>query len=654
MIIYINGEGTAEKLYPQHIYQGSNISGIYVCAPYPAGTAVSAAFRLPDGTVTPYYAMTLSGQEAEAGVAMWQFTLPRAITQKAGRAALSFMAQFGSGSGGAYPQQTSVKIEFDIEPSVSPGLPDEPTPDAWAVITAKIAEIEKSVSDIQSTISGIEQTAGEAKDTAENAKETAENAVKTANEAENTANGLDAQIKSAVETANDARQTAGEAATTASKAEATANGLDAQIKSAIQTAGEAVTTANKAEATANGLDAQIKTANNTAEFASMEANEAKQDAQRAIDIAQGAADRTGTPVYIDNQLQTRIEFSSAPQEQIDNRVRYDAPQTLTNVQKATVRNNIGYNTGLTTLNPVKDTWYTIAHLRNNHIPCIVQLTGSWTYSSVSEATFICSFVTKTSNRITQISGSSDYTLNKIRLRGESAGNTGYYIDVLFRASIIGSSEEVRAYIIPFPGNDSSEIQAVPFTEFNSTEAWETLELEVKDNFNTTGNIYARGQAVPAALTLYPVGSIYMSAADTSPASFIGGTWERWGAGRVPVGLSGSESEFDTAEKTGGEKAHALTLDEIPAHDHSGAARSGSGGYTLAKPGDIATSGVPLGSQTYSVEYEMTSLAGSGNGAPSSSLARFVEAEYGVPSNGGGGSHTNLQPYIVCYMWKRIA
>ena len=24
------------------------------------------------------------------------------------------------------------------------------------------------------------------------------------------------------------------------------------------------------------------------------------------------------------------------------------------------------------------------------------------------------------------------------------------------------------------------------------------------------------------------------------------------------------------------------------------------------------------------------------------------------NTGGGGSHTNLQPYIVCYMWKRTA
>jgi hypothetical protein len=38
-------------------------------------------------------------------------------------------------------------------------------------------------------------------------------------------------------------------------------------------------------------------------------------------------------------------------------------------------------------------------------------------------------------------------------------------------------------------------------------------------------------------------------------------------GRVPVGLDGSQTEFDALGEAGGEKAHVLTIGEMPAHTH---------------------------------------------------------------------------------------
>ena len=54
---------------------------------------------------------------------------------------------------------------------------------------------------------------------------------------------------------------------------------------------------------------------------------------------------------------------------------------------------------------------------------------------------------------------------------------------------------------------------------------------------------------------YPVGSIYMNATvATNPATLLGfGTWAAFGAGKVPVGLNASDSDFDTVEETGGSK-----------------------------------------------------------------------------------------------------
>jgi len=96
-----------------------------------------------------------------------------------------------------------------------------------------------------------------------------------------------------------------------------------------------------------------------------------------------------------------------------------------------------------------------------------------------------------------------------------------------------------------------------------------------------------------------------------------GTWVAFGAGKVIVGLDSSDTDFDTAEETGGAKTHTLTTSEIPSHTHS-----------------LSTSDNPGG--TGAIE-----VAG---GAPTSTQT--------TQATGGGGAHNNLQPYIVAYMWKR--
>ena len=58
--------------------------------------------------------------------------------------------------------------------------------------------------------------------------------------------------------------------------------------------------------------------------------------------------------------------------------------------------------------------------------------------------------------------------------------------------------------------------------------------------------------------MFPIGALYMTATDTNPGTFLGGTWERWGSGRVPVGYDANDSDFDAAGKTGGSKSEAYT------------------------------------------------------------------------------------------------
>lgn len=58
--------------------------------------------------------------------------------------------------------------------------------------------------------------------------------------------------------------------------------------------------------------------------------------------------------------------------------------------------------------------------------------------------------------------------------------------------------------------------------------------------------------------VYPVGSIYQSMNATSPASSIGGTWTQ-----LKTFLYGA----NTANQTGGEATHTLTVNEMPSHAH---------------------------------------------------------------------------------------
>ena len=138
------------------------------------------------------------------------------------------------------------------------------------------------------------------------------------------------------------------------------------------------------------------------------------------------------------------------------------------------------------------------------------------------------------------------------------------------------------------------------------------------NVNTTGGeLQIDGTNVLEKV--YPVGSIYINAtSSTNPATLLGfGTWVAFGAGKVIVGLDSGDTDFDTAEETGGAKTHTLSISEIPSHTHS-----------------LSTSDNPGG--TGAIE-----VAG---GAPTSTQT--------TQATGGGGAHNNLQPYIVAYMWKR--
>lgn len=127
------------------------------------------------------------------------------------------------------------------------------------------------------------------------------------------------------------------------------------------------------------------------------------------------------------------------------------------------------------------------------------------------------------------------------------------------------------------------------------------------------------------LLMHRVGDIIFSTSDENPSTIYGGTWVAWGKGQVPVGVDTSDSDFNTVEKTGGEKEHTLTVDEMPSHTHA----------QYVTSDNVSGGGIR-------VDYTK-------DGA---SLPYLQGINTG--SSGGNQPHNNIQPYITCYMWKRTA
>jgi hypothetical protein len=173
--------------------------------------------------------------------------------------------------------------------------------------------------------------------------------------------------------------------------------------------------------------------------------------------------------------------------------------------------------------------------------------------------------------------------------------------------------------------------------FTGTPALPTGTTAVTQSAGNNTTALATTAFVTAGLqALYPVGSIYINAGvTTNPATLLGfGTWTAFGAGRVMVGLNGSDALFDALEETGGSKDAVVV-----SHTHS-----------ITDPGHLH--GVPT---VYGVDLNSgpdvinTSTTASLNTASSTAVTGIS-----VNSTGSSATNANLQPYITVAMWKRTA
>lgn len=125
--------------------------------------------------------------------------------------------------------------------------------------------------------------------------------------------------------------------------------------------------------------------------------------------------------------------------------------------------------------------------------------------------------------------------------------------------------------------------------------------------------------------IYPVGSVYISVSNVSPATLFGGSWEQL-KDRFMLGAG----DTYTAGATGGEATVTLNTNQIPSHRHNGITTR----WVL--PAQSGPTCGPEGGSNFTVTKD--------NGA----------VGYYTNYTGGGKAHNNMPPYLVVYIWKRTA
>ena len=133
--------------------------------------------------------------------------------------------------------------------------------------------------------------------------------------------------------------------------------------------------------------------------------------------------------------------------------------------------------------------------------------------------------------------------------------------------------------------------------------------------------------------LYPVGSIYMSTTNTSPASMFGGTWEQ-----IKDKFLLSAGDTYSAGISGGNAIHSHTLDNGYAKIVYGWASGGKNNF-------LACSHKNIGSN---IPYKITT----------SNDTSYVEVTYNynwaTELGGNSDNSSNMPPYLAVYCWKRIS
>ena len=160
MVIFLNMDGTAEKVEPQHVYQGSNnVTSVTVVAPFANSTAVEIGFILPNGLYwtsekgNRYMPMQFAGQEVIGGVSAWTYRLQGSVTEQVGDLQIAINAVTADGN------TTSYLCKVQVEESGLPNLPPAPEPDVYDFIRKYLAALDGRTANVPNLVASIQKVA---------------------------------------------------------------------------------------------------------------------------------------------------------------------------------------------------------------------------------------------------------------------------------------------------------------------------------------------------------------------------------------------------------------------------------------------------------------------------------------------------------------
>ena len=154
---------------------------------------------------------------------------------------------------------------------------------------------------------------------------------------------------------------------------------------------------------------------------------------------------------------------------------------------------------------------------------------------------------------------------------------------------------------------------------------------------TAGDMNEIKQVVNSLANLFfPIKKVVIFNDNDDHSNYLDFTWERIASGKMLVGIDSADTDFNTIGKTGGEKEHTLTINEMPAHSHKLQGNtnvvfdeSSIYPYLLAS----AKRGYAIGdSVVFGDGYTINDTT----------------------NTGGGQSHNNMPPYQVVALWQRIS
>ena len=164
--------------------------------------------------------------------------------------------------------------------------------------------------------------------------------------------------------------------------------------------------------------------------------------------------------------------------------------------------------------------------------------------------------------------------------------------------------------------------------------------------------------------VYPVGSVYISVNDVSPAAFLGGTWEKISQGRVLQGASGTQTAGtevsaglpNISVSSNGEHTHTRgsmnITGEIVMHGGGRCTALGDAHGAFYGSGVVSSyQGPNCWSSASSIEYAHFSADRTWTGSTSSAGAHSHNAYI----TGITGNSTTVQPpALLVNIWKRTA